>query len=264
MARPEPTPAPPGAGRSDDAQRMAKQGTEDIGRQARELKDHAREAAGEAKEKAKDAATHAAGQARVQAGRIVAQLKEQGASVIDQQKSRAAGLIGDCVAATRRASQKLHDENDHNLADYADMLADRLDSARDYLREQDASRIVNDAADVARRKPEWVLGGAFVLGLVAARFLKSSRPDGAAYGSYRYDDDRYGDRYGDLQGGDFGSTGYASRDPRYYTAAEHVDPSAGPTGSNEVALVTPAPGAAAPASGAPTATNTQAQRPEVM
>jgi hypothetical protein len=36
-----------------------------------------------------------------------------------------------------------------------------------------------------------VLGGAFVLGMAVARFLKASRPSGAAYGTYRYDDGGY-------------------------------------------------------------------------
>ena len=47
--------------------------------------------------------------------------------------------------------------------------------------------MVDHAADCARRHPEWALGGAYVAGLAIARFLKASRPDGAAYGSYRHD-----------------------------------------------------------------------------
>jgi hypothetical protein len=177
----------PGSGGAEDAKRLVKEGAEQIGREARDLKDAAGQGAAQGAETVRQMAGQTAEQVTRQAGQLASQLKEKGAAMLDQQRSRAADLIGDCVSATRRAAQKLHDENDHNLAGYADALADGLDSTARYLREQDARKLVDDAADLARRRPEWVLGGAFVVGLAVARFLKASRPSGAAYGSYRYD-----------------------------------------------------------------------------
>lgn len=199
----------PGGGGADDAERLAKQGAEEIRREAREVKDAAKQGASDAAAKAREVAGQTAEQVRQQAGQWASQLREKGTALVDQQKSRAADLIGDCVAATRRAAQKLHDENDHNLAGYTDAIAERLESTSQYLREQDARRLVDDAADLARRRPEWVLGGAFVLGMALARFLKASRPDGAAYGSYRYDrpgefDSGEGAGYGGGLSGQFG------------------------------------------------------------
>ena len=199
----------PGGG-ADDAERLAKQGAEQIGREARELKDSVKQGAAGAAESARQVAGQTAEQVKRQAGQLASQFREKGAALVDQQKGRAADLIGDCVAATRRAAQKLHDENDHNLAGYADAFAQGLDRTGQYLREQDARKLVDDAADLARRRPEWVLGGAFVVGLAVARFLKASRSGGAAYGSYRYDrpdEFDYGDDAGyrgNLAGGQFG------------------------------------------------------------
>ena len=207
---PLPRPGAVGGGSGDEAQRFVKQGAAEIGREAHDVKDSVKNATADAAGKARDAATETARQAKAQAGQLAAQFKEKGATLVDEQKTRAADLIGDCVAATRRAAQKLHDENDHNLAGYADAFAEGLDSTARYLRETDPRRLVDGAADLARRRPEWVLGGMFVAGLAIARFLKASRPEGAAYGSYRYDAPRpldppagYGGGYG---GGNYGGT----------------------------------------------------------
>jgi hypothetical protein len=134
------------------------------------------------------------------------------------------------------------------LADYTDMVADRLDSAGRYLREQDASRMVSDAADLARRKPEWVLGGAFVLGLAVARFLKSSRPGRGGARGYRYDDG-YSDAGGSRPDFDYAG-GYGSR-----SQFGEDDLNAGPTGQNSVAIISTDP-ATTPAVTTPSVTTT--------
>lgn len=45
-----------------------------------------------------------------------------------------------------------------------------------YLHDRDVRQVVSDVEDLARRSPGMFLGGAFVIGLAASRFLKSSRP----------------------------------------------------------------------------------------
>ena len=191
--------------------------------EARDLKDAARRTAQETAGQLKDAAQGATEQARQAAVNLTQQAREKGTAFLDQQRQRAAEVVGDCVAATRRAAQKLHDENDHNLAGYADAVAERMDSVGRYLREQDSGRMIHDAADLARRRPEWVLGGAFVAGLAIARFLKATRPEGAAYGSYRYGESSGpgGDyRYGDyLAAGGRSSYGNAYDDRSYASGA---------------------------------------------
>lgn len=269
-----------GAGRAtaDDAERLAKQGAEQVGREAREMKDTACQSASDASAKAREVAGQTAEQMRQQAGRLASQLREKGVAVLDQQKSRAADLIGDCVSATRRAAEKLHAENDHNLAGYTDAIAEGLESTSRYLREQDARKLVDDAADLARRRPEWVLGGAFVVGLAVARFLKASRPDGAAYGSYRYDRPQqfgdggpdgyrggFGGQLGDTYGSDPGAGyvgGYSAAGAREYNptgnspgdaSGQQSGPASGVSGTSSPTTPLDTPGVTTTATGAWTA-----------
>ena len=55
-----------------------------------------------------------------------------------------------------------------------DRAADQLDRFSTRLRERNVSELLHDAQQLARRQPALFIGGAFVLGLLGARFLKSS------------------------------------------------------------------------------------------
>ena len=140
-------------------------------------------------EQAKDAAGRLVGQATDQARQLTQQftqqVSEQGANMFNDQKSRAAGSLSGIGAALRCAADTLQNEQDKNLSYYASSLADGVESAASYIRDSDARRLMNDAGDFARRRPEWVLGGAFIAGLAIVRFLKASRSDTAAT---RYDE----------------------------------------------------------------------------
>ncbi len=199
----------PAGAPGDRAADLAKQGAEDLRREARDVKESAKQAVSDTTAQVKQGVQSATEQARQQATDVAQQLKERGVTFIDEQKGRAAEVLRDVVAATRRAAEKLHNENDHNLAGYADSIAGRLGSLEGYLNQADGRRLVHDAADLARRRPEWILGGAFVVGLAVSRFLKASRPDGAAYGSYRYGG---GGNYGGGSAGGYGqgSGGYTA------------------------------------------------------
>jgi predicted AlkP superfamily pyrophosphatase or phosphodiesterase len=60
------------------------------------------------------------------------------------------------------------------FARYSNQVADRVERASTYLEEHDLDELMVEAEDFARRQPELFIGGAFTLGLLAARFLKSS------------------------------------------------------------------------------------------
>ena len=158
---------------------------------ARDVAESAKQSAAQASEQisrtARDAADQATSALKQQADNVSRQVREQGGAVIQQQKERAAAVADDVAGALRRAAEKLRQEQDQNLAGYTEALADGAGSVGRYLRETEPRAMADHAADCARRHPEWVLGGAYVVGLAVARFLKASRPDGAAYGSYRRD-----------------------------------------------------------------------------
>jgi hypothetical protein len=93
-------------------------------------------------------------------------------------------------------------------------------------RDADGRTIARDVENLARRQPALVFAGAFAIGLVAARFLKSSEPD------YRSDDANYerirpgGEPAG--LGSDFDrSTGGFDRGTGYGRGAGGYDPGVG-------------------------------------
>lgn len=151
---------------------------------ARDLKESGKEVAAGASEKlssgarvASEQARRAASAAGEQVGHIARQAREQGKEVLNQQVERAAGVADDVAAAMRRAGDKLRQENDDNLAACTEAFADGAGSVARYLRQTDTRAMRAHAENLARRHPEWVLGGAYVLGLAVARFLKASRPE---------------------------------------------------------------------------------------
>ncbi|MGH7528961.1 MAG: hypothetical protein ACREMN_01115 [Gemmatimonadales bacterium] len=76
--------------------------------------------------------------------------------------------------AFERAGEQLGQEDQNGLAERVRQATGKAQSAARYLRDKSPLELKNDLDDFARRRPAWLLGGAFVAGLVGARFLKSS------------------------------------------------------------------------------------------
>lgn len=116
-------------------------------------------------------------QVKAQAGVATRRIQEQGATMISQQKDRVASEIEHFGAAAHEAANKLDQEQDCNVAHYLHLAADQLDGVARYVRESDVNRLVDDAGQMVRRRPEVFFGGMFIAGMALARFLKaSSRP----------------------------------------------------------------------------------------
>jgi hypothetical protein len=129
----------------------------------------AREQVRQAKDKVVDQARTALRDARDRAG-----------STFTQSRRQAADQLGGIGSAFRRTGETLREEDQARFAGVADNVARQMDRVADYLRESDGRTIARDLDGLARRQPALVFAGAFALGLVAARFLKSSTP---RYGS---------------------------------------------------------------------------------
>jgi len=118
---------------------------------------------GEPKEvvgQAKEAASQAASKAKDIVSKRVATTAERGA-----------GDIGDIAKALHKTSKDLED----NIASpYVEKAADQLDRLSGFLRNASVPEIARKGETFARDEPALFLGGAFVLGVAAARFLKSS------------------------------------------------------------------------------------------
>jgi hypothetical protein len=60
---------------------------------------------------------------------------------------------------------------------YEPSRADQIDTWSRRIREKNLDELVTDVQRLARRQPAVFIGSAFAVGLLAARFLKSSRPE---------------------------------------------------------------------------------------
>jgi hypothetical protein len=103
-------------------------------------------------------------------------LKAKAAGAVDDRKDTAAQTLGTVAGALRGAAQDLHLGEAAALGTYAESAAEQLDKVAGYLREKNLKGLQRDAETFARRHPEVFLGGAFLAGILAARFLKSTRP----------------------------------------------------------------------------------------
>jgi hypothetical protein len=93
---------------------------------------------------------------------------------LEDQKTQATSGLGNVSDAIRQTGHQLRSNDQEMIAGYIDRAAEQLDQFTGYLRNRDMRQIVGDVEAFARREPALFLGGAFVLGLFGARFLKSS------------------------------------------------------------------------------------------
>jgi hypothetical protein len=109
----------------------------------------------------------------------------RGSEFVETQKSRAADEVQIFGAAVREAGQKLKEEGQENVASYAEAVADEMERAGSYLRDRDVRRLRSDASRFARERPALFLGGMFLAGLAASRFLKASESESMQSGGRR-------------------------------------------------------------------------------
>jgi len=114
-----------------------------------------------------------ADQAKQAASNVAGQAKEQVSRGITSQKEMAAGSLGTVAHALRRASQDLRDRGELGVA--VEQIAERIDRTSRYVEGRTIGELVEDVERFARREPVLFLGGAFVAGVAAARFAKSSQ-----------------------------------------------------------------------------------------
>jgi hypothetical protein len=143
---------------------------------------------------------------------VIDQVKRQASTRVNEQKERAAQGLGSVASAIRQASEHMRSEN-QMLATYADRAVDQIQLFADRMRDKEPEEMVRDLEQFGRRNPAAFVGGAFLLGLGLARFLKSSGTSSELHAR----DVRHGDT--DFGGGDrrsttslAGATGYTAPD----------------------------------------------------
>jgi len=122
----------------------------------------------------KQQVSEVAGQVKEQAVQLKDQVAETATSKLEDQKTQATSSLGNVSEAIRQTGDQLRSNDQEAIAQYVDRAAEQLDQFTGYLQSRDMRQIVGDVEAFARREPALFLGGAFVLGLLGARFLKSS------------------------------------------------------------------------------------------
>jgi hypothetical protein len=136
------------------------------------------------------------GETSERSGGIVNRVKESATAQLTNQKNRGTDALGQVANAVRSSTQKLRDEQHHTMAGYIDQAADQIDNWSRRLKEKDINELMSDVQQLARRQPAVFISSAFALGLVGARFFKSSRPQNA----YNYANESRRTRYGGQTG----------------------------------------------------------------
>ena len=112
-----------------------------------------------------------------QARSSLEQARNRASSSLGESKGQFADQFGSIAEALRRTTEHLRSSNQEGIAGVTDSIARQVDQVASYLRNKDATAMKNDLENLARRQPGLVMGGALVLGLMSARFLKSSQRD---------------------------------------------------------------------------------------
>jgi hypothetical protein len=104
---------------------------------------------------------------------LLSGIQQKVTSSVDQQKNRAADGLGGIADVFRSAGNELRTENE-TLASYVDQASDQMRRFAEQIRQRGVADMLDDLNDFARRRPAVFIGGAFLVGLGLARFMKSS------------------------------------------------------------------------------------------
>jgi len=111
---------------------------------------------------------------------VVDSAQDEAERLYVRHKSRMGSKVGRLGKAAKQTAHALHAVRADAAAEYLEAFSDKVGAAQDYLEEQSLGDILSDAGDFVRQNRAAAAGGLFLIGFVAARFLKSSaqRPRG--------------------------------------------------------------------------------------
>lgn len=138
-------------------------------------------------------------QAKETAGQAYEAVTDKAATKLDEQKTTLSGGLTTVADSVRQVGQNLSSsKTDSGLtetaAKYTNTAAQKLEDVAGYFETKSVRDMARDLEGFARRNPAVFFGAAFGLGLLAARFLKSSKP--------RYDETAAGREFAASAGSD--------------------------------------------------------------
>lgn len=117
----------------------------------------------------------AKGKAHDLASQAQEKVTQQVRAGVNRGTNRAADALGSVAQSLVFSSQQLRDQDQRAIGGYVERAANKVEQLADYVQNTDAGQMADRVENFARREPALFLGGAFALGLLGARFLKSSR-----------------------------------------------------------------------------------------
>jgi len=125
-------------------------------------------------EKARHAVGEVSHRARQRAAEAANVANQRVTHSLDSQKDRVASRLSRIATSIRDSVQCFADNDEEVLGQYVELAADRLEDVGDYLQEHTFDDLRHETATFLRRHPEVGLAGAFIGGLLIARFLRAS------------------------------------------------------------------------------------------
>jgi hypothetical protein len=140
-------------------------------------------------EKAKDVAKSLLEQAKTTAGDAYGSVADKATSTIEEKKAGLTGGLLNVAGSIRKVGDEINQQTGERTpvadqtAKYAQTAAQKIEDVAHYFEAKGVREVGRDVEMFARRNPAIFLGGAFVLGLLAARLFKSSPMPDLEYGT---------------------------------------------------------------------------------
>ena len=109
------------------------------------------------------------------AKQVATQAQSQAQSKLERGKADAAVTLSSVATSLLNSGIQLRDDQQAMAGEYVERAARQIERAAHFVQTADLREVVDQVEDFARRRPAVFIGSAFAAGLLAARFLKSSR-----------------------------------------------------------------------------------------
>ena len=106
---------------------------------------------------------------------VATQVQSQARTRLERGKQDAATTLSSVATSLLQSGLQLRDDQQDMAGEYVERAARQIERAANYVQNADLREMVDEVEHFARRRPALFIGSAFAAGLLAARFLKSSR-----------------------------------------------------------------------------------------
>lgn len=158
-------------------------------------------------ESAKETAKGLYDQAKNTAGQAYGAATKRATEVLEEKKVDLAGGLTSVADSIKQVGENLGKTEEQNkitetAAKYTNNLAQQIEQISGYFERKEVREMVRDVENFARRYPAYFIGGAFALGFLAARFLKSSHPKQLTEGAgqtFKNAEHSFDDNFGNIE-----------------------------------------------------------------